>query len=159
MPASPCEKARLCKHTSWRFIKHLFIHEHVRAIFPRVISIPACVYKLSPRARTKLDTLMPIETVNISYNEPQPGAPVVAFEDPVISEVNTVPYKTVSINLNKRIGHMTPADLRKYRQWLERVPGILHEKRYHPNFIAEFCKQANNLAEIIQTHTRTRRTS
>ncbi len=142
-------------------IKHLFIHECVCQLLTSLVnSYYACVFKLSPRARTKLDTfLMPIETVNISYNEPQPGAPVVAFEDPVISEVNTVPYKTVSINLNKRIGHMTPADLRKYRQWLERVPGILHEKRYHPNFIAEFCKQANKLAEIIQAHTRTRRTS
>jgi hypothetical protein len=93
---------------------------------------------------------MPIETVNISYHEPQPGAPVVAFEDPVISEVNTVPYKTVLINLNKRIAQMTVADLQMYRHWLDYVPGILKEDKYHRRFIRAFLKDANKLAEIIE---------
>ena len=75
---------------------------------------------------------------------------MVAFEDPVISEVNTVPYKTVSINLNKRIAQMTVADLQMYRHWLDYVPGILKEDKYHRRFIRAFLKDANKLAEIIE---------
>ncbi len=94
---------------------------------------------------------MPIETVNISYHEPEPTDPEVPFEDPVIREYNTSPEKLMMIHLNKRISRMTVADLRKYRLWVERVPRILRAYSYHPNFIEEFYRQANNLADIIQT--------
>lgn len=93
---------------------------------------------------------MPIETVTISYHEPEPTDPEVPFEDPIIRQYNTHPEKLVMIHLNKRVSRMTVADLRKYKQWVERVPRILRVNRYHDNFITAFCEQANNLAEIIQ---------
>ena len=93
---------------------------------------------------------MPIETVNISFNEPEPTVPEVPFEDPVIREWDTKPYKTVMIHLNKRIAQMTVADLQMYRHWLDYVPGILKEDKYHRRFIRAFLKDANKLAEIIE---------
>jgi hypothetical protein len=129
----------------------LFIHERACANFPRVNSIHECVFKHSPHARTKLDTfLMPIETVNISFNEPEPGTPEVPYQDPVIRHWDTKPYGTFMIHLNQGMSRMTEADLCKYRQWVDRVPRILQANRLTEEFTKEFCKDANALAFLIQ---------
>lgn len=93
---------------------------------------------------------MPIETVTISFNEPEPGIPEVPYQDPVIRFYDTKPYGIFMIHLNQRMSRMTEADLRKYRMWVDRVPRILQANHCTPEFTKEFCKDANALAFLIQ---------
>ncbi len=121
------------------------------AISPRVNSIPACVFKLSPCARTKLDTQMPIERVIINYNEPEQTDPEGPYRNPVVGEYHMNGRKKVIIHFNKRIGRMTEADLRNYEQWVDRLPRVMQANGYHLDFTEVFCDFANMLAYIIQT--------
>ena len=98
---------------------------------------------------------MPVEIVEIAFNEPEPGAPRVPFADPVLKEytyLNTNPPKKVMmIMFNTRLEHMTLADLQQYEQWIARVPAMMRPYLYHPNFINAVCEHARSLAETIKT--------
>ncbi len=93
---------------------------------------------------------MPIETVDIAFNQPEAGTPRVPFADPVLKEYKT-PTKIMMIVFNTRLDYMTMADLQQYQQWITRLPAIMGPYDYHPNFINAVCEQATNLAETIKT--------
>ena len=94
---------------------------------------------------------MPVEIVEIAFNEPEPGAPRVPFADPVLREYTTPDKKIMMIMFNTRLEHMTLADLQQYEQWIARVPAMMRPYMYHPNFINAVCQHARSLVETIKT--------
>ena len=98
---------------------------------------------------------MPIEPVDIAYNEPEPGAPRVPFADPELKEYTTLDSgkMIMMIIFNTRTEDMTLADVRQYERWIVRVPAMMraHWRMYHPDFINAVCELASNLAETIKT--------
>ena len=96
---------------------------------------------------------MPIEPVDIAYNEPEPGAPRVPFADPELKEYTTLDSDKMimMIIFNTRTEDMTLADVRQYERWIVRVPAMMRACMYHPDFINAVCELARNLAETIKT--------
>jgi hypothetical protein len=94
---------------------------------------------------------MPIETVDIAFNQPEPGAPRVPFADPVLREYMTPDKKFMMIIFNTRTEDMPQADLQQYQQWIARLPAMMRPYMHHPDFINAVCEQASNLAETIKT--------
>jgi hypothetical protein len=94
---------------------------------------------------------MPIETVVISYHQPGPNEPVQEWADPIIREYTTETEKVVMMHITKPVATMTEADLDRYKAWIGRLPDIMRANRYHHNFIAAFCVQANKIVGMVQT--------